>query len=348
MRLVELASGVDALYLSGAGAIRAQLFEELGDAKAQAQELGELLPYAVGGIEFGLASYGWGKYAYRLEHPNALIGLTASEHLPAVRVQPRASFLHGVGVGPALEWIEQVVSAVVDGLRLSVSRLDLFADVQGWVPTLADRHRFVTRAGAIDMHERQERFTGFEFGRRTGGGLVGRIYDKTVDIETKGSRWWLEMWGEDHREDEPVFRVEFEFGRMVLRQFAVRTPEETLAGKGDLWSYATEWLSHRSPTADGTRSRWPVSDEWEFVRSVSLCGGSIGLQRVRKAAGEASLRRLLPALSGYSASVAALLGVETIPALMPHLEWALGVYEDMKGISFSSRVRDKMNRSRWS
>ena len=73
MRLVELASGVDALYLSGAGAIRAQLFEELGDAKAQAQELGELLPYPVGGIEFGLASYGWGKYAYRLEHPSGRV-----------------------------------------------------------------------------------------------------------------------------------------------------------------------------------------------------------------------------------------------------------------------------------
>jgi hypothetical protein len=74
--------------------------------------------------------------------------------------------------------------------KLTVSRIDIYADVQGWVPELSDLHRFVGfgpyRRG---FEERQvsyltgSRLTGFMFGKDA---LVARIYDKTVEIRRRG------------------------------------------------------------------------------------------------------------------------------------------------------------------
>ncbi len=207
MRLIELASGVDTLNLSGTGALRSDWRERLELGKVEAMDRQAVVPFDVGGVELGLQSFGWQKYAYRLEHPNALIGVTPSESLPVVRVQPRAQFLHGVGPEQAVAWAEGVLSPIVENLGFKTSRIDLFADVQGWEVEASVRDRFVTRATAVDMHEREGRFTGFEFGRRSGGSMVGRIYDKTADVKAKGSDWWVDIWGDSQRTDEAVWRV---------------------------------------------------------------------------------------------------------------------------------------------
>ncbi len=135
---------------------------------------------------------------------------------------------------------------------------------------------------------------------------------------------------------------------MVLREFGIGSPQSALDGRGDLWDYGTEWLSYRAPTADETRSRWPVADEWKLVQGAFLDCESVGLERVRRSAQSGSIRRLLPGFCGYASSLAALYGVETIPEAMPHLERALYLGEELSGIPFRSRVLQKATKSRWS
>ena len=65
-----------------------------------------------------MAGHGWGKYSYCLRHRHGQVGLTASSALPAVRVQPRAEFLHGAGPLAAVAWFEEVLGQAVGPVRL--------------------------------------------------------------------------------------------------------------------------------------------------------------------------------------------------------------------------------------
>jgi hypothetical protein len=75
-------------------------------------------------------------------------------YLPSVRIQPRAEFLHAVGPEHVLAAFHDLLDPELGSMRLSVSRLDLFADMQGWSLRPDDAHRFVCRADARRTHER--------------------------------------------------------------------------------------------------------------------------------------------------------------------------------------------------
>ena len=126
--------------------------------------------------------------------------------------------------------------------------------------------------------------TGFSFGSRRTQRISARIYDKTAEMEAKGTDWWEAVWGERHREGVPVWRIEFEIGRGALTELGLFTPHAVLASVPSLWRYcSTEWLSLRSSGPDSNRSRWPVAAEWEAVRSASLVHGATELSFIRRA-----------------------------------------------------------------
>lgn len=106
--------------------------------------------------------------------------------------------------------VEGLVGGFTRDLRLTASRLDVFADWQGLDVTDEDRHRFVRRAKARAMRDYGSTFTGFEFGRRNSNTLLARIYDKTFEVERTGKRWWLDIWGPSYDPAKVVQRVEFE------------------------------------------------------------------------------------------------------------------------------------------
>jgi hypothetical protein len=270
-----------------------------------------LAPCLVGEEYLGIAAHGWGKYRFCLEHPMARIGFTDSRHLPSVRVQPRAEYLHGRGPNQLLDDLQYLLEPEGGPLCFSVSRLDLFVDVQGWSLMLDDAHRFVCRADARRMHEAGGTLTGFEFGTRKTKTICARIYDKSADIEVRGTTWWHDVWEHHHVDGSPVHRIEFELGRQGLVDFGVDTPAQALGATGDIWCYATgEWLTHRSPTLDRTRSRWPLSPEWCEVQQASLSHRAVGLKRLHETRRQASIAKLLPGLTGYLASLAALTGAD--------------------------------------
>jgi len=143
--------------------------------------------------------------------------------------------------------------------------------------------------------------------------------------------------------DRAVIRVEFEWNREGLAQVGLTGVDETLAAAGSLWRYSTEeWLTHRSPTADSNRARWPVSPEWAQVQSASLAQHTIRAHRVQRTQRSGSLRRLAPAQVGYLVAFATLSGTtgidETVPALARYLRYD----EARRGIDFADRVRRRL------
>ncbi len=109
--LVELASGIDARYLSGRGEISESLLVRLAEGRAAAEKLRCPLPFTFGGMEFTIAPHGFGRYRFCLIHENGRIGVGTSSRLPTFRIQPVAEFLHGVGPDVALLWFRQVLEA---------------------------------------------------------------------------------------------------------------------------------------------------------------------------------------------------------------------------------------------
>ena len=254
--LVELTSGVDALYLSGRAALPDDFLAMLDGFRRIADEQEEPVNLVLGGLEMQLQPRKWGLYRFCIDHPYARFGFTPRDRIPAVRVQPRAEFLHGAGVEEVVEWARRLLESECGPVLLEVSRIDLFADVQGWNISGDDRHEFVSRADARNLFETAQEFNGLKIGKRESGTISARLYDKTIQSSKTGTAYWKDLWGEAYDPALPVMRVEFELHREVLRQFGVSTPDEVLGASGSMWHYLThEWLTHRVPTNDETKSR---------------------------------------------------------------------------------------------
>lgn len=339
--LVCLASGVDSLYLSGRVVLAPSVFEELELLRAEAAASGSPGPGPAGWEGWRVAEHSFGRYRFCLLHERGRLGVTSSERLPTLRFQPVAEALHGLGPVDLVAWIDGLVTSAWGPVHWSVSRVDLFSDWQGWDLHGNDRHRFLCRADSRKTYEHGETFTGFEFGSRSSGTLSARIYDKTVDVDKKGTDWWHTIWGAAFDPHRPVHRVEFECNRTLLREFCLTSPAEVLDAAPSLWSYATEWLSFRIPTGDRTPSRWPLAPEWARVRDCQFPGGAIGLERTTAGRRAGSLRKLFPALTGYVSRFAALSGLDDIDDTVAALPAALRDYEVISGVRFRDRVERK-------
>jgi hypothetical protein len=315
--------------------------------KERAREIGAAVEFAALGDGWSVAPRPFGKYSVCLEHEIGQIGLTDSKSLPSLRVQPRAGFLHGVGPALALDRLDGLGERLVGGpVDWGLSRIDLFCDVQGFTLTGDDRHRFKTRASKRDLHEDGNEFNGLGFGR-AGGTVSARIYDKTIESTAKGTDWWPKIWGDRYDPERPVLRVEFQIERKGLTEFGIDSPTEGLASTGGMWATLTEeWLSYRTPTGDGTESRWPVDPAWIVVQQASLRGGALGLERVRAGARTGSIRNLTPGLVGYCASVGALLDLDDLGPTMSAVRHLIENDEIRRGVPFADRIADRKARER--
>jgi hypothetical protein len=338
--LRELASGVDAPYLSGHCELSTELTERLVRAREIAEAVHQPLPFTLGGLTFGLAPHGWQRYRYLLCHETGRIGFSTSGHLPAVRVQPKAELLHAVGPAATVAGYQHLLATDCKDLRFSVNRVDLFSDWQGWALDETHRRRFSCRAGALRSFEEGGAFRGFEFGCRSTKTLTARIYDKSAEIAHSGADWWTAIWGERHVLGVPVHRVEFEIGRKAITDFNLDTPPQVLAAAGDIWRYATgEWLTYRLPAAGTNRSRRPVAPEWLQVQQASLADEPVGIDRVAAGRRSGSLRRLFPGLAGYLAGFAVAVGTEGIEDTLVALDRQLRNDEIARRVPFPERIK---------
>ena len=338
----ELASGVDALYLSGRAALSTELFEKLNTLRLLADQQEGPVEITLGGRAMQLQPRKWGLYRYCLDHPYARFGFTPKDKIPAIRVQPRAEFLHGAGVDYVVEWARSFLESVCGPVLLEVSRLDLFADFQGLSVSGDQRREFLCRADARHLFETAEEFNGLQIGSRSSGTIFARIYDKTIESAKSGTAYWKDVWGDLYDPALHVTRVEFELHREVLRQFAISTPDEVLGATGSLWHYLTQdWLTHRIPSDDDTRSRWPVSDQWRCVQRARIGDGAVGIERAYGAKQSGVLANLMPSLVGQLANFGALTNCDSTIDLIPSLERHLQHYARATGRSMISRISEK-------
>lgn len=340
--MTELHSGIDALYVSGRGIVSAALLLDLAAARGAAEEAGGPVPLVLGDVEMVVQPRGLGSYRFWLAHPHGQLALTDSGRLPPLKIQPKTEYLHAVGPRAALAWFRDLAATFTSGLQLGASRVDVYTDVQGWPLQVEDRLRFVARGKQRHTYEDSETLTGFVFGRRSTRTVMARLYDKTLDMKHKGTDWWPSVWGASYNAAEPVLRVEFEFGRQGLKQLGIDAAADALEKAPSLWRYATEqWLTHRTPTADNTRARWPVSPEWQGICDARFSEGAVGLTRIQEGRRKGSLRLMLPGLAGYMSSAGALLDAQDLDETLAMLPRHLRDYDLISGTTFEERLRLK-------
>lgn len=339
--LIEVASGVDALYLSGRASLPDDLLARLEASRTLANELGGSPPFQFGALELLMSPFAFGKHRYCLIHPFGRIGITPSLSLPAFRIQPRAEFLHGVGPRAATQGFRDLIEEECGYVKLQVSRVDLFADFQGWDLSGDERGAFVCRASNLGTFEDNGTLTGLQFGKRSSGTIDARVYNKSIEILTSGSDYWHDVWNENYDPSRDVLRVEFEVLRGALREFGLNDPDETLDATGSLWAYLTAWLSYRVPTGDHTRSRWPVAPQWEEVQHATIGEGSFGLERMYRGKQRGELFKMMPAFVGYLARFGALSDSRSEAEMLEVLEDYLRRYAKETHLSMDHRIWQK-------
>lgn len=344
--VTRLASGIDALYLTGTAAVPSDLIELLAaerDHSASLKASGTSPdPLTIGAHEFVVGWGGWDNYRFRLDAPGrALIGLVSSgEAFPDIRVQPRAEFLHSVGARGVLAWVYEVAETLGLTVDWKVSRVDLFADFHGLDLFAETRWDFVCKGKRRKTFEDGDDLETLYFG--SGKPVLARLYDKTKESAAKGTDWWPSVWGSDYRAGEQVWRVEFEINRAYLKDVSLSTPEEVLDAAGRLWAkLSSEWLTLRVPSEDSNRSRWPVSPVWEVVQAATFEDAAIGPGLVRSGQLRGDLRKLTPGAIGFMSSLAALIGARNEAELREMLPAFVARDERVRGVSFADRVSVK-------
>jgi hypothetical protein len=276
--------------------------------------------------------------------------LCRNERFPAAMVQLHSAFLHSVGVDAA---IDAAASLLIEDVfawppELNVSRIDLYADVQGWELEMGDLPRFVSlgRArrgfGQVEEFATGHRLTGFRFG--AGGALMVRVYDKTVEIGRRGLAWLPDLWG-DRRSEAPVWRIEAQFKRAALVDFnpPLRSVDEVLARLQALWRYVTgEWLTYRMRGGNTLERQRPVDPVWREVQAIALAPASVDVVRGRLA--QAEELRLVQGALGYLTSWAALANGRELDATLEAIRPILTRYLESKGSTFRDEVKRKRDR----
>lgn len=175
----ELASGIDALYLSGLADPSDEILAKLAAAQVRAKAVDEPVEFDAG-LDYQLLPHSWGKYTYCLTNQYGQVGIRPSGHLPEVRVQPRAEALHALSPRTMAEFYDDTLRPMLGTIAWTVPRVDLFIDVQGWDLTARMADRFVSRSAQLTTHMDGEVCAGFQFGtrrisaRRVGPGIRPR------------------------------------------------------------------------------------------------------------------------------------------------------------------------------
>ncbi len=312
-----VASGVDTLHLSARGEVRADVLERLEEWKLRAQDASETIAFEfpATGQAFMLRPYGLRGYAYWLSSPDFELIVGRSDRFPPILVQLHSPYLHACGQKLSVDLVELLLDhdVFVARTETTVSRIDLYADTQGWDPTLPDLERFVCFAPRrrafqeLDSFTEARRLTGFMFGK---GAVVARVYDKTRELAKRGTTWPLEIWRDVDRA-KPVWRVEFQFRRHALNEFHVQRVDDVAITLQDLWTYATErWLTLRT-TKHGRRvRRRPIDPIWKQVQGITIAPAMSGV--IRRRIEGASEERLVRGLMGYLTALAGMRGQRAV------------------------------------
>lgn len=343
-----LSSGIDSLYVSFRGEPNAVILEALRQAKTDARETGEPQVLQLPGASKALVQpSGWGRYRYWLRCDGFDAFVAAGGRLPAVYVRLLSSFIHEVGPTSALAeanlFVNGPVLTVIDQVRCS--RVDIYADFQGWLPRSEDYQRFVVRSRKntwhTAVHHDGRSFTGFTFGRDA---MMARLYDKSLEVTRSGKDWMRVVWGTPQNLSAPVWRLEFQLRRQLLKECAIDSPDHVIERRQHLWAYSTQWLSLRKPRVGTRRVRWPVDNVWlQLAESWEETPvNPLVRQRIKKQ----NELVLVRGLAGYASSLAASSGVTDLNVTMAMSRHRIAEHMRATGRDFGDVVLAKREGAR--
>jgi hypothetical protein len=277
-----LRTGVDSLYLSHQGQLHPEIEENLDTLKKLAQSDDPLdQAYAVMELHdhlFEVKGKGKGRFPFVLVDNWFHIQLSSSKakSMPMAYTQIASEILAYTGVNPSFVKLNSLLMSLGEpSSKASVSRVDLCVDFTTDIK-LDDllREAWVRRAREFITHFDGLTFSGYEFGR--GGEIVGRLYNKTLEIHSKSNKtFFFPIWkdqGWDGVSD--VWRMEFQFRRTPLRELGIHTVSDLMDKMDALWEYATtSWLRLAIPSpTDKTKKRWPNHPLWDALTHAPWCG----------------------------------------------------------------------------
>lgn len=270
-----LLKGVDSLYVSFPGDLSEEghlLLEQAREAAradaesdqvlAQISLLDHLLQArASGGKHF---KYLIDDHAFRIQ-----LKSKKSKHLPLALCKISSVFLFAVGVEQAVSQLRNILSAFgkLDTV-VNVSRIDLYVDfVAPLIVDQIDIRSWITRGKRKSLFWVGDVPAGWSIGE---GGLMARLYDKTLEIQKSGKTHLLQHYLEQGWNGrDPVFRLEFQIRNEVLRELAASRYPAILDMLGSLWLYLMTWLRLCIvDESDKTRSRWQTHPLWIALREI--------------------------------------------------------------------------------
>ena len=271
--------GVDSLYLSYPGVLSEDWDKKLARLKELAQMEGDLsqsiAQVTICDHLFEVRDKGAGRFSYVLVDNACRIQVSnsRSKSLPLAYVQISSEYLSHAGIEKAEEGLSYIINTLgMVNEPANISRVDLYADfcAECEMDAFDPLRDWVTRVETMTLHYSHGRFSGWSFG--SGGDIVARLYDKTLEVEKKSHKFYLhELWkaaGWDGTRQ--VWRMEFEAKRNALVSLQMPKLALLLPNQAALWRYLTvNWLRLTVPTeSDSNRARWNNHPLWDFIASA--------------------------------------------------------------------------------
>jgi hypothetical protein len=284
--------GVDSIYLSYQGYLASSWDKKLEGLKlsAQSQEDTEksVAQVNIGNHLFEVSARGYQRFPYVLVDNCFRIQLSraSSKSMPLAYVQLSSELLTTLSVQEAVNRLNVIIRTfgLVKG-EPQISRVDIFADftypltMDSWGPL-----HWVTRAHKIWLHYERRKFSGWSIG--LGGNIAARLYNKTLELEKSKKEYLKPLWNIAGWDGKcPIWRLEFEFHRQVLKEMDILEIEPLIKHSAGLWQYAcNNWLRLAIPNeSDSNQTRWPNHPLWDFLIQVDWKSQQPGtLKRIRK------------------------------------------------------------------
>jgi hypothetical protein len=275
--------------------------------------------------------------------------------VPAMTVEFSSLLLWRLGGGgwSAVEavssWLRELFPG---GCEVRVSYFHQCADLQGWVPELADLGGIVRRADDLDVWNSEgEKYEeeGINYrlakGDKLGTVAAGRsnrlrmsIYDKTKEIKKSGKEWFRDVWAQhaSYNPDLPVWRCEPQYGRELLHKYRVETLDDLRQHQDALFRYALAWFSWRERQVSDLAhpQRWPFIPAWAALWSARPESAALPPARVV----EPKLVQLAQMADGCLSSFMAITDEADPAAALAHMQ---AIVRRRKGAAGCRRVLEK-------
>lgn len=285
-----LRAGLDSLYLSYPGELHPGLATQLDRLKRLAQSVKPSdiasAQYAIGDHIFAVSDRGRKGFPYILADNWFRVELAGAESRSSNRPFAYSQIASELLTLNGADAAEASLRAVVEQLGelaatdANVSRADLCVDFTTAYPldTATDAD-WIARVRYLARHVVKRRFSGWSFGR--GGNVVARLYDKTLEMESKPREYLKDAWRKaGWQPGQTVWRLEFQFRRPALLELGISDYRQLTQALGGLWAYGVrDWLRLAATDTPASLKDRPTHPLWLALAAVDW-GLSLNVARI--------------------------------------------------------------------